>query len=263
MNTKIAVLFLLACAQLALAQSVREIVPRPGDRDYGNYVKHVVYYGASGTVEKVDSYLTAELAAKMGYDRQLTVYREGIEYSFEMFQTGETLGRTGLERRIDYVDAKDRLERVELVFAAGRRYSLEGEALKVLKKHTVNKLAYYEGLFRECEPAEGTYSIEAPVFMGISDLGAASEVSDVTVEEGSLIARWCGTHRFSDLSSSYPRKYRFEEDGKQYWILAGEGLEEAFSSGKAALVYYCYIGGYGLEPCFLALGSLSAEAEEP
>ena len=263
MKSKIAVLALLAWAQLAMAQSVREIVPRPGDRDYDNYTKLVVYYGASGVVEKVDSYLTAGLAAKMGYDRQLTVYRDGVEYSFEMFQTGETLARTGLERRIDYVDAKDRLERVELFFAGGRRYSLEGEELKVLKKHTVNKLAYYEGLFLECEPAEGTYSIEAPVFMGLSDLEAATEVSEVTAEEGSLIAKWCGTHRFGDLSGSYPRKYRFEEGEKQYWILAGEELEEAFSSGKAALVYYCYIGGYGLEPCFLALGSLAPEPEAP
>jgi hypothetical protein len=249
MKTKIALLTLLACAQLALAQQVREIVPRPGDRDYDRYTKLVVYYDASGSVEKVDSYLTAELSAKMGYDRQLTVYRDGIEYSFEMFQTGETLERTGLERRIDYVDAKDRLERVELLFSSGRLYSLEGEELKVLKKHTVNRLAHYEGLFRECEPAESTYSIEAPVFMGISDLGAASEVSDVTAEEKSLITRWCGTHRLSDLSASYPRKYRFEEGGRQYWILAGEALEEAFSSGEAALVYYCYIGGYGLDPC--------------
>lgn len=263
MKTKIAVLVLLACAQLALAQTVQEIVPRPGDRDYRNYTKLLVYYGASGAVEKVDSYLTAELAAKMGYDRQLTVYRDGVEYSFEMFQTEETLGRTGLERRIDYVDAKDRLERVELFFESGRLYAFEGEGLKVLRKHTVNRLAYYEGLFRECEPEEGTYSIEAPVFMGISDLGAASEVSDVTAEERSLIARWCGTHRYSDLSSSYPRKYRFEEGENQYWILAGEELAEALASGGAGLVYYCYIGGYGLEPCFLALGSLAPEPEGP
>ena len=263
MKTKLAVLVMLACAQLVLAQSVREIVPHPGDRNYGSYAKLLVYYDEAGVVAKVDSYLAAELAAKMGYDRQLTIYKDGIEYSFEMFQTAETLGRTGLERRIDYVDAKDRLERVDLSFASGRLYALEGEELKILRKHTVNKLAYYEGLFRECDPAEGSYSIEAPVFMGISDLEAALEVFDVTAEERSLIERWCGTHRFSDLSATYPRKYRFEEDGEQYWILAGEELEEAFASGKAALVYYCYIGGYGLEPCFLALGSLAPEPEEP
>lgn len=263
MKTKIAILVLLACAQLGLAQSVREIVPRPGDRDYDRYTKLVVYYDASGVVDRVDSYLTPELAAKMGYDRQLTVYKEGIEYSFEMFQTEESLGRTGLERRIDYVDAKDRLEGVGLFFESGRFYVLEGEELKILKKHTVNKLAHFEGLFRECEPAESTYSIEAPVFMGMSDLGAASEVSEVTAGERSLIARWCGTHRFNDLSAAYPRKYRFEEDGRQFWILAGEELEEAFSSGGAALVYYCYIGGYGLEPCFIALGSLAPDPEGP
>jgi len=263
MKTKLAVLALLACAQLLIAQTAQEIVPRPGDRNYESYTKLIIYYSASGTVEKVDSYLTPGLAAKMGYDRQLTVYRDGVEYSFEMFQTAENFGRTGLERRIDYVDARDRLERVELFFASGRLYALEGEELKILRKHTVNKLAYYDGLFRECGPAESTYSIEAPVFMGITDLGTASEVSDVTAEEKSLIARWCGTHRFSDLSAAYPRKYRFEEDGKQYWILAGEELEEAFSSGKAALVHYCYIGGYGLEPCFLALGTLAPEPEAP
>ena len=263
MKTKLAVLALLACAQLLLAQQVREIVPRPGDRDYDRYTKLVVYYGADGAVEKVDSYLTPGLAAKMGYDRQLTVYRDGVEYSFEMFQTTETIGRTGLERRIDYVDAKDRLERVELFFSSGRLYSLEGEELKVLKKHTVNRLAHYEGLFRECEPEENAYSIEAPVFMGVTDLGSASEVSDVTAEEKSLIARWCGTHRFSDLSASFPRKYRFEEGGKQFWLLAGEELEEAFSSGGATLVYYCYIGGYGLEPSFIALGALAPEPEAP
>lgn len=263
MKTKIALLVLLACAQLAFTQRMTEIIPQPGDRNYASYAKLLVYYDEDGTIARVDSYLTAMMAEKMGYDRQLTIFRNGIEYSFEMFQTGETLERTGLERRIDYVDAKDRLERVDLFFASGRQYSFEGEELKILRKHTVNKLAHYEGLFRECEPEGKAYSIEAPVFMGLSDLEAASAVADIAPEETLLIGKWCDTHRFGDLSASFVRKYRFEEDGRRYWILAGEELEEALSSGNAVLVCYCYIGGYDREPCFIALGSLAPEPSAP
>lgn len=260
MRKTLIVLAFLACAGLAFSQTMREIIPRPGERDYRSYTKILVYYDASGEVTKVDACLTEALAAKTGFARQVTLYEGGIERSFEMFQTEASTARSGLLRRIDFVDAKDRLEGVELFFEGGRRYRLEKKQLDLLGKFPVTRLGTYAATFRENDPGDSDYVFEAPLFRGMADLGAALEAADATPEDTYLVTGWCDMHRIDDLSRDFPHKFLFAEGGHSYWIFVDEDLADDIAGREGMLLCYYYIGGRGTDPCFLAFGLFEPEA---
>ena len=120
------------CVTVA-AQTVEEVVPQTGDRQFGIVKASTFYRDATGKVEKIESVFTNEAAQKYGFYRQTTVYSDGNPASFEMYQIDEVVNNSGVVKRIDYVDKDDNTTQVLLEFTDGSIYSLQQQSLKAIE----------------------------------------------------------------------------------------------------------------------------------
>jgi hypothetical protein len=252
-------LVLLACfvliqVELCISQRTEESVIKEGSSLYGVVDKKITYFSESNTIEKIELYLNENVSLKNGFYKQVVNYKDGKENSYEMFQNNNTISNTGLIKRVEYVDDEDKVFKIELVFENNVKYELVQEQVDLVEKYPIYTLAYYENVFKETEPQEGIFSIEAPIYSGMSSIIFTSEKKETTEKEIELIQGWQKAHKFEDYSKLFTYKVKVKENDSLYYMHIQESLIEGLIENDNVLVRYYYIGGYGIEPMYLITG---------
>jgi hypothetical protein len=241
---KIMVCFWLLLFNNLIGDTIKEVIFQPNDEEYKQFMKHTFFYNERNELIKVETYLSDIFSEEKGYFKQTEIIKEGFAYSFEMIFTEKNTEITGIKKRIDYVDKNDNITYIEFTFDNSRKYKIDGKYIKVLDKFKISKMNKYLNIYNELQLEDKIFSIEAPIFSGMSNVENTNQIVKIDEKEKDLIKKWQQAHKLNDISEKYNNKIKVKENDKEYWVFIQDNVIKFIKDFDSILLYYYYIGGY-------------------